>query len=83
MKKTIYEDDYSHITRRLVAMRQAAGLTQRQLAQRLKWPQSVVARIEVSERRLDVLEFIAWCEVLKADPGKILAEVHKEVLKHR
>ena len=83
MKKTIYEDDYAHLTRRLVAMRAEAGLTQRKLAQMLRWPQSVVARIETAERRMDVLEFMMWCEVLKADPGKTLAEVHKEVLKHR
>jgi transcriptional regulator with XRE-family HTH domain len=73
--KTIYDDDYRSLTERLVRLREDAGLTQRQLARRLKWPQSIVARIETAERRLDVLEFVTWCKALKANPAKLLSDV--------
>lgn len=41
----------------LLAMRQKAGLTQRDLAKKLGREHSFVWRIEAGERRLDVIEF--------------------------
>jgi hypothetical protein len=35
---------------------------------RLKRAHSYVGRIEVGDRRLDLPEFIEWCELLGADP---------------
>jgi transcriptional regulator with XRE-family HTH domain len=52
---------------------QAAGLTQRTLAARLKKPQSFVAKYEGGERRLDVVEFIRIARALDADPLKLLS----------
>lgn len=46
----------------LRAMRQSAGLTQTALAERLARPQSYVAKVEGGERRMDVVEFVAWVE---------------------
>ena len=52
----------------LVASRREAGLTQRQLAERLKRPQSYLAKIEAGERRVDVVELVALAKALKLDP---------------
>jgi transcriptional regulator with XRE-family HTH domain len=52
----------------LVATRREAGLTQAQLAERLKKPPSFIAKIEIGERRLDVIEFAAIAKALKIDP---------------
>jgi transcriptional regulator with XRE-family HTH domain len=52
----------------LVATRRDAGITQSQLAERLKRSQSFVAKIEAGERRLDTVEFVDWVKALKADP---------------
>jgi transcriptional regulator with XRE-family HTH domain len=52
----------------LVEIREAAGVTQRELARRLDRAHSYVSRIEKGDRRLDVPEFIEWCELLDADP---------------
>lgn len=41
--------------------RTAAELTQRGLAARLKKPPSYVHKVEVGDRRIDPIEFIAWC----------------------
>lgn len=39
-----------------------AGLTQRQLAERLDKPQSYVSKYELGERRLDFVETLEVCE---------------------
>ena len=56
----------------LVASRREAGLTQRQLAERLKRPQSYVAKIEAGERRVDLVELVAIAKALKLDPRQLL-----------
>jgi transcriptional regulator with XRE-family HTH domain len=61
----------------LVEAREKADVTQRELARRLKRAHSYVGRIEIGDRRLDVPEFIEWCDLLGADP----VEVFKQVLK--
>jgi transcriptional regulator with XRE-family HTH domain len=52
----------------IVEARNAAGLTQRQLASRLGRSNSFVWKIEAGERRVDVLEFVEIAVALKADP---------------
>ena len=47
-------------------IRQATGLTQTALAALLGRPQSYVAKVEGGERRMDVVEFLAWIEATKA-----------------
>jgi transcriptional regulator with XRE-family HTH domain len=55
----------------LVATRREAGLTQAQLADRLGKPASFIAKIEIGERRVDVVEFAAIAKALKLDPRKM------------
>ncbi|HEU5048597.1 MAG TPA: helix-turn-helix transcriptional regulator [Rickettsiales bacterium] len=74
MKKSIYSDRYRALCGALIAARKAAGITQQQLADRLKKPQSFVAKYENGERRLDVAEFMTIAEELGVDPAKILAK---------
>lgn len=52
----------------LRASRADAGLTQRELAERLGWPKSKYAAVETGERRLDVVEFKHVAKALKLDP---------------
>ena len=59
----------------LVESREHAGLTQRDLAARLKRPHSYVAKIEGGERRLDVIEFIEVARALEVDPVKLLSRM--------
>ncbi|WP_268807813.1 helix-turn-helix domain-containing protein [Thiothrix eikelboomii] len=54
---------------------ETAGLTQSDVASRLARPQSFVSKYESGERRLDVLEFLQICQVLKADAQAILNAV--------
>ena len=57
----------------LVERRTSAGVTQTELARRLRRPQSFVSKYESGERRLDVVELIEISEALKCRPDEIVA----------
>jgi transcriptional regulator with XRE-family HTH domain len=61
----------------LVAARKAAGLTQQQVAVRLRKPQSFVSKYETGERRLDVPEFIRVSHRLGADPADLIRQIER------
>jgi len=68
LPKTLRSRGHKALLAVLVASRREAGLTQRQLAERLKLPPSVIGKIETGERRLDVVEFTAIARALKLEP---------------
>jgi transcriptional regulator with XRE-family HTH domain len=57
----------------LRALRDEAGLTQRELGELLSRPQSWVHNCEVGNRRVDVAEFAAWAAACRADPAAAFA----------
>ena len=61
----------------LIAKREAAGMTQADLANRLGEYQSFVARLESGQRRIDVVEFIDLAEILNFDPAKTISMLKK------
>ncbi len=75
MKKSTHSKEYPAILDKLVEMRRAAGMTQRQLAEKLQREHSFVWRIEKGERRLDMLEFFWVCNALGYDAAEVYAEL--------
>jgi transcriptional regulator with XRE-family HTH domain len=73
--KSLRSREHRSVIAVLVTARKAAGLTQEQLARRLKRPQSYVSKYETGERRLDVPEFIRISRFLNADPEILIAQV--------
>ena len=63
----------------MIETRKNAGLTQHELAKRLKKPQSFIAKYEGGERRIDVVEFITICRAIAADPIKLLKTLAETV----
>ena len=63
----------------LVAMRKKADVTQRQLAQKLGREHNMVGRLELGERRLDVIEFYWLCKACGANPEKTAAELMRRL----
>lgn len=59
----------------LVSARKACGLTQTELAEQLRKPQSFVSKYERGERRLDVVELIEIARTLEIDPHSIVDEI--------
>jgi transcriptional regulator with XRE-family HTH domain len=70
--KSVHSPNQAAFCRLMIAARKNAGLTQQDLAKRLKKPQSFVAKYEGGERRIDVVEFLAIVEAIGADPIKVL-----------
>jgi ribosome-binding protein aMBF1 (putative translation factor) len=54
--------------------REAAGLSQRQLSEKLREPPNWIQRIESLERRVDVAEFIAIAKAVGADAMDLFRE---------
>ncbi len=54
-------------------------ITQLQLADILKKPQSFVSKYESGERRIDVHEFIQICRALDESPSNIIERLEKEL----
>ena len=50
------------------ALREQADLNQRALARRLRCERSYVGRIELGQRRMDLVEFYAICEACGVNP---------------
>ena len=59
----------------LVEIRTKGGITQRELARRVGRAHSYVSRIEKGDRRLDLPEFIEWCEVLEVNPVDVMRRI--------
>jgi transcriptional regulator with XRE-family HTH domain len=58
-----------------VARREAAGLTQRQLAAKLKRSDSFVWKLEAGERQLNVLEFMEIARTLGVKASTLMEEI--------
>jgi len=81
MKKSIYSSEGALVRECLVRMRTEAGLSQRQLAQRIGREHSFVSRVEQGERRVDLVEFYWLCEALGRDANKVYAELIRKFKK--
>lgn len=58
MPRPQHSDRYKRLCELLAEAREKAGITQAELAKRLKKPQSYVSKLESGERRLDVIELL-------------------------
>jgi len=72
MPKSIHTEQYKVLREALISARKSAGLSQQDLANRLKKPQSYVAKFEIGERRLDVVEFLQVMQALNIDPCEVI-----------
>jgi len=64
MKKSIYSNGYQLFLQILRNAREAAGLTQEEVAERIGQTQSFVSKYERGERRLDIVETLAICDAI-------------------
>lgn len=79
MTTSTHTEEYQALRTILREARLKTGVTQQQLAERLGKPQSYVAKVEGGERRIDVIEFIAFARAIGADPARLFASVSKAV----
>ena len=75
MAKTLGSERHKALIALLTAKREAAGLTQVELATKLGEYQSFVARLESGQRRVDVVEFLELSELLGFDAVEALQTI--------
>jgi transcriptional regulator with XRE-family HTH domain len=72
MAKAQHTPRYRRLPAILREMREAAALTQRDLASRLSMTHVAVHKSETGDRRVDVTEFIDWCLACDVEPETAL-----------
>lgn len=77
MLKTLVTKRHKALVATLIAKREAAGLTQSQLATALGEYQSFIARLESGQRRVDVVEFIELARILGFDVAPVVRELER------
>jgi len=75
MQKSVHTKEYKALRAELRAIRERAGLTQRDLAAKLKVPHSWVAKVEAGERRIDVVEFGWLVTACGQEPADVFARL--------
>ena len=75
----IFGDEYPAIVATLIEARIQAGLSQRQLAQRLGRSQSHVCMIERRQRRIEMVEFCNIATALRLEPEALFARILRRI----
>ncbi|MGH6753623.1 MAG: helix-turn-helix domain-containing protein [Bradyrhizobium sp.] len=68
MPRTLRSPRQKALIALLIEQRKISGLTQTQLAKRLRRYQSFVATVESGQRRIDVIEFLDFADAIGFDP---------------
>lgn len=68
MSRTLNSPQHRALKEFLIERRKRAGLTQSDVAKRLKRYQSFVATVEGGQRKIDVVELLAFAQAIGFDP---------------
>jgi len=77
MSRTFASPRHKALIRFVIQQREAAGLTQRDLAKKLKRHQSFVATYELGQKRLDIIELLELAEAIGFDPHEAIEAARK------
>jgi transcriptional regulator with XRE-family HTH domain len=75
MSQTLSSARHEALIALLIEKRKKAGLTQTELAKKLKQHQSFVARVESGQRRIDVVELLDFADAIGFDVGAVLGRL--------
>jgi len=79
MEKSLFSKDYAVFLRELRKARKESGLTQEEIGKKLGQTQSFISKCERGERRLDVLEFRAFCKAIGVDFVQFVKSIDKKI----
>ncbi len=77
MQKSVHTKEYKALRAELRAIREKAGLSQRDLAAKLGVPHSWVAKVEAGERRIDVVELTWFFNACGEDAAAVIGDLVK------
>jgi transcriptional regulator with XRE-family HTH domain len=72
---TIITKRHKRLVEILVAARKQKGVRQAELARATGKTQTFVTRFEAGQRRIDVIELLALCEIIGIDAVKLIREL--------
>ena len=81
MEKSIYTSEYAAVLRLLRESREQAGITQVELAKKLRQSQSYVSKVERGDRRLDIVQLRTICQVLGLTLAEFVEQLERELAK--
>ena len=81
LTKSLYTKEWEVLLELLRDLREKKEWTQEQLSKKLGRPQSTVSKIEAGERKLDVVQFIDYLQILEADPVAAMRRLMKAIQK--
>lgn len=68
MKTSPYSPQYEELRSWLKNEREARGLTLRDVAKIVGRHHSIIGKLEQSSRKIDIVEFVEYCQALGLDP---------------
>jgi transcriptional regulator with XRE-family HTH domain len=77
MEKSLFTTDYKILSRLLREKREAAGLTQVDIAARIDETQSYVSKCERGERRLDLVQLRVFCRAIGISLSDLVREFER------
>lgn len=81
--KSLPSEFYQMAIDALIKARTGLALSQYDLARKWNRHQSVIAKIETCDRRLELIEFIDLCIILEIDPAATIAHIHGRMCRKR
>ena len=76
MQKSVHTKEYKALRTELRAIREKAGLSQRDLAAVLGVAHSWVAKVEAGERRIDVIELGLFAAACGEDAARLISRLN-------
>jgi|TARA_B110000211_G_C14041567_1_gene537015 transcriptional regulator with XRE-family HTH domain len=78
MNKAITSEKYNKLNLIFKERRLALGLSMRDLGEIIKEPHSFVQKVEANQRKLDIFQFVQYCEALEMNPAETLKILMKK-----
>jgi len=79
IRRSLHSREYAKFLRVLKRMREEAGVTQVELAKRLRNTQTYVSKCERGQRRVDIIELRQFCKALGIDVPQFLKLLDEDV----
>ena len=75
LRNSIYSQQSANFRELMVSQRKLLNLSQKGLSEKLGVHHSMIGKIEVGDRRLEILEFINYCKALEVSPCDMIKRI--------
>lgn len=78
LRLSVHSPEYLWLRELFVNRRLELGYSQRVLAEKMGVLYSFIGKVETGDRRLDVFEFVSYCQALQLDPKEIIKIIQQK-----